>query len=196
VLFLSFGLSILESPQIELDADEYGLVLPFLEGILHSSSLPIVDGDEVMGYYAQSADQYESSAQDIRDLVHLVIPRLQPEYAQRVEVGQSIFLDYLFALGYYGQISPTCMLPRVGWFEQIGQVDYLEHHVYYALSSADRYGWVFSEDLHLLDENPTPDGHAALNAIASARELIRNGLQYPFELPDLAPYWPPTIRCP
>lgn len=80
------------------------------------------------------------------------------------------------------------MLPRET------RVDYVKHHVYYALASSDNYSCVYTEGGKLIED---PDENIdVVDGIRYSRDLTRNRELLPFTKPDLPTDYPPPLYCP
>jgi hypothetical protein len=179
VFFTLFQLSVLEdlvqlegaARQVALAKSDFGLMVPFLEGMLQGSRLRIVDGDE-WAYYAENSELFLQRAHTIRSrTINLIAPKLRAAYRMSVEVGQPIYLDQLLALR---QEQPVDMPARFLTREE--QLKWVEHNVYYALYTADQFAWFYSERIDFWRSEM--DG-ALADALRRAKHLIDN--DYPLE---------------
>jgi hypothetical protein len=163
--------------QAALEGDDFGLLLPFVEGILQGSNVHIVDGNE-LGWYNKNPEEFYRDAHAIRvrasDLVH---PDLQATYRARVDVGAAIYVDWAFALGMFANRGFTRFLT----YEE--QLLLIEYSTFWSLYTADRYGWIFSEDTSLLTENPR--GSDVIGAVTRSKLYISQGFDLDFDMREI-----------
>ena len=80
-------------------------------------------------------------------------------YLRNVEIGQSLFLDWIF--GYFKN-SPPGVVERLSDDQRARLA---EHHAYYAMKNADRYVWLYSEKMNWwTGDNLPPGAEDALRA--------------------------------
>lgn len=149
VLFMFFHLSVLEGAlrvdgparAARLQENDFGLLLPFLEGMLAVAKpgFRIVEGDEWL-YHADSSERFFRSYHAARSRApDLIRPELREAYARQVEVAQPIYLDELIGLR---TDKPELVSRRLSPADQLR---FLQHNVYWALYTADEYAWLYSE---------------------------------------------------
>jgi hypothetical protein len=188
IIFTFMGLSILDdiarlpSPTraAELTKTDYGLWVAFIEGILEGSQLRVIDGNE-WGFYNENGERFFRDAHGVRSReTDLIRPSLRLAYRSRVEIAQPVYLDFVLALGEFGQTPPpksAAIRFPTRKLTRAERLRYLQHNVYYALYTSDEYAWVYAETLQLLKDNPDPEVVAAIEA---ARNLVRNDYPLPF----------------
>jgi hypothetical protein len=167
---LSFLPEVLDEPNSkkrmrQLSTDQYALLPAFLNGMLDAAqpNTVIVDGNENAYYYSGYEDFSQTDDLIRQKALALIAPENHQKYARHVHVGQAVYIDHLFALrqpqtsflSYY--ITPQ---ERAKW---------LEHNMYYALSTSDEYVWCYSERMDWWTNN-VPDGVEA--AIRAARQKL------------------------
>ncbi len=185
ILFAFLALAVLQDivqmsnslRQAALERDDYGLLLPFVEGILQGSNVRIVDGNE-WSFSNKSPEDFYRDAHMIRarvsDLVH---PDLQMAYRARVDVGAEIYTDWAFALGMFSNSGFTRFLT----YEE--QLLLIEHNTFWSLYTADRYGWLYSERTPLLTDNQR--GSDVIDAVARAKLFISHGYGLDFDMREI-----------
>jgi hypothetical protein len=105
---------------------------------------------------------------------YLIDPAVWDRYHNQVQVGQALYVDQYFGLrarkvlGHYMPLED-----QQRWFT---------HNVYWALHTADRYVWCYSERMNWWTGKDVPVG--AVDAIRAARERLAAGKPLGF---DLAP---------
>lgn len=144
----------------------YGLYLGFIEGMVEAAGpeVRLIDGNEGSYGYIDKAD-YDAAYTDIMQrCLHLVDPGLRDKYRQNVRVGAAVYLNHCFGKArVVGAFLPAGMQPKL-----------LEHNVYHALDSTDRYAWFYLETSpHSFWRQVLPAGTVA--AIEAARERHRTG---------------------
>lgn len=152
----------------------YGLLPAFIEGMLDAADpgTVITDGNE-SSYYYTKAEQFEKSRDVMRDQAWKMLSlENQARYPEHVQVSQALYVDHLFDLRVRKNISEF-MTPeeRALWFE---------HNVYYALSTADRYVWLYSERMNWWLDRDVPELLPV--AIRRARAKLAAGEPLGFDL--------------
>jgi len=97
----------------------------------------ISDGNE-QSYYYHETKNYFDSVQVMREGVKLLFdPAIWPNYQKHVRAGQAIYVDYVCNLL---PMRQTCsnLTPKE-------RAKRIEHNLYYALTTSDRYVWIYSE---------------------------------------------------
>ncbi len=183
-LLMLFGLGIFDraldrpDPRGELPGRFYALLPAFVEGMLDAAegSVRIVDGHEPSYYYGDEA-RFARARRAILDRApSLLLPEYRGRYAATVEAGMAVYADYALALWKAENDFP----PRHA--SPAERLLWLEHNVYHALRSADRYAWLWGEDLDWW-RGRLPEG--AEEAVRSAREKIAAGRPLGFELGEI-----------
>ena len=141
----------------------WGLLPAFLDGMLEGADPDsrIIDGQE-QAYYYQRPEDFAWGYLDVREEARsYVSPELQQDvYLRNVEIGQSMYLDWIF--GY--QTSPPGVPEGLSDDERARLA---EHHTYYAMKNADRYVWLYSEKMNWWTGEHLPPG--AEDALRSAK---------------------------
>lgn len=162
-----------------VDSYAYGLMMPFLDGMLEAAGpgVQFIDGNE-FSYYYKSPLEYYRAYHTMRQSAKLyVAPELRSKFDHQVRAAQALYVDYLFNFRpdiFKNNVS-SGMTPeeRARWFE---------HNTYYALQSSDEYVWLYSENMDWWKKTNIPPGMVA--AIQSAKEKIARSQDLGF---DLAP---------
>ena len=160
----------------KLSRKHYALLPAFLNGMLQAATadVRIIDGNERAYYYTDSRSYLDIYQRVTQGGLLMVDPALWDQYRAHLRVGQALYVDQVFGLrkqrvlGHYltGEERPK-------WFE---------HNVYWALKTADRYVWCYSERMNWWTGKGVPPG--CEEAIRSARQKIADGRDLGF---DLAP---------
>ncbi len=122
-----------------IEKNIYGLMLPFLNGMLDQAGpkVQLIDGNEASYYYTKP-EEYYSYYWAIRQGSQINVPHeLKEKYERQVRAGNAVYLDHLYAMRFKPNVSAG-MTPeeRAKWVEQ---------NVYYALKTSDEYVWLYSE---------------------------------------------------
>jgi len=186
VIHTFFVLSIVRSLALEPDLAErdrklselhYGLLPAFLNGMLDAADPDtiITDGNE-SSYYYTKREQYLSAFHAIKQLgLAFVAPENQPKYLAQVQCAHALYVDHLFGLrerkvtGHY--LTPE---ERPLWFE---------HNVYHALSTSDRYVWLYSEKMNWWKNENIPPGLP--EAVISAKQKLANREPLGFDVDEI-----------
>jgi hypothetical protein len=151
-----------ETREAVLKNHAWGLLPAFLDGMLEQADpdTRIIDGQE-QAYYAQRPEDFAWGYLDVREAaLSYVSPELQQDvYLRNVEVGQSMYLDWIF-----DYFSPPGVPEGLSADERARLA---EHHAYYAMKNADRYVWVYSEKMNWWTGERLPPG--ADDALRSAK---------------------------
>lgn len=162
----------------ELSGKTYALLPAFVDGMLDAAAAGtrIVDGNEPSYYYGGRED-YLGAYHLIKERARsLVAPELRARYAARVEVGMAVYVDYLLA-----RWSPESDYPS-RYASPADRLLWLEHDVYWALSTSDEYAWCYGERMNWW-KGDVPDG--VERAIRSAREKLLEGRPLGFRIEDV-----------
>jgi len=126
----------------------YGLHPAFLNGMLDAASPEVVitDANEDAYFYTSALSYFRAYKVLRQDALVLVAPKNHRTYRAQVRVGHAASVDYVVGrwagglggfpreLTYQGlELTPE---QQARWFE---------HNLYYALSTADEYVWVWTE---------------------------------------------------
>ena len=163
--------------QRRLVNDDYGLWPAFINGMLDDvgSDSNIIDGDEGAYYFYRAA--WFGGIRDViqKDARALVNQVNRVKYDNHVKIGQAVYMDLVFDLfkkpannaknRFYGVRMPHFLSPDEG-------LRLLEHNTYHGLRTADKYVWIYSENMDWW-RNRIPKG--AEDAIRHAKAKIQKG---------------------
>ena len=151
----------------------YGLVPAFMNGMLRGAAptTVIVDGNEG-AYYYESKEEFLGFARYSKELLAraYVAPDLQAKYQAQVQTGSSYYNGYC-----YGHFRHT-PAPNLTDAEK---AKWLEHNVYWALSTSDEYVWEWLERMDWW-QNELEPGYE--EAVRSARRKVDAGEPLGFEM--------------
>jgi hypothetical protein len=169
--------------QQELAKHVYGLWPAFINGMLDvaQSSSAIVDGNEWSYYFSQAAEFDKAHNLIFKD-ARIFVDRINDKkYAKNVKLGQSVFFDLMLALfpreakdSQYGKTMPH-------FLSQNDRLLLLEHNIYHALRTADRYTWMYGESVDWW-QNKIPKSVEVTAAIRRAKAKIANGQPLGFNI--------------
>ena len=104
----------------------------------------------------------------------LVAPELHPRYRAHYRIGHSVSMDYLN--GDWGGLLngfPDYLSKQAHELTEAQRAQWFEHNTYHALSSADDYVWVYTEDHNWWTNEKIPPGFG--EAMASAKRKHAHG---------------------
>jgi len=158
--------------------DYYGLLNAFMCGILEGADpgTRIIDGDE-HSYYNRTAKMYKDTAKLVKeDVVQTMIPEdLRAKYRKQVEIGHAVYADHL-SNSQSTHNESTYMPP-----EERGK--WMEHNVYWGLTSSDHYVWFYDEKISYLRHLwITPEMIPAINR---GRDKAAAGEELDFNMDDI-----------
>ncbi len=161
----------------KLSEHYYGLMPAFLNGMLEAGGrrVTIIDGNEQAYYYTEAEQYFDAYHLMTQRGLLLVEPSLWGLYRTQFRAGQALYIDQ-----YYGLRQNTKTLGNYMTPEE--QAKWLEHNVYWALYTTDKYVWCYSERMSWWKEGDQPEG--CEDAIRAAREKLEAGKPLGF---DLAP---------
>ena len=169
--------------QQELAKHNYGLWPVFINGMLDvvQSSSEIVDGNEWSYYFSQAAE-FDKAHDSIFKDARIFVDRINDKkYTKNVKLGQSVFFDLLLALfpdrakdSLYGKVLPY-------FLSQSDRLLLLEHNLYHALRTTDRYAWVYGENIDWW-QNKIPERVEVTAAIGRAKAKIAKGQPLGFDI--------------
>ncbi len=165
-----------ELRQERLSRHRYGLLAPFLEGMLKASSpnTRFIDGNESAYYYTEAQPYFESYHTTTQRARYLVGPEYWRLYRERVRMGQALYMDYYYDLR-KNQSLGAFLAPE-------DQTLWFEHNAYWALFTSDTYVWCYSEAMDWWKDENIPAG--AEQALHNARRAVDAGETLSF---DMAP---------
>ncbi len=158
--------------------DRYYLLIPFIKGMMQAGGdrFQLLDGHE-SSYYNRTPGDYISdyaavhacSALDL-DLLRSAGQHLLSHWNTDVGMAPGIYMDYV--------MGTRPQYPRLFGYEQ--RLRWLKSNVYWALESADKYAWFYSEGADWWQGDGKPSGvlgvppgvEAVLN---EDRRLVREG---------------------
>lgn len=165
-LLLTFGYSLARHQGKPLSEAEYGLLEPFLDGMLEgaSSQTLFVDGWE-FSYPYKTAQQFEEAYRIIREQGPQD-PSLKKKYQKQFRAGFGLWMD--------------CRSHQIGWHTDRFTRNYftpmaLETALTAALERSDEYVWLYSERLRWWPRQNLPESY--IDAVRNARN--RAGLKEP-----------------
>jgi len=159
-----------------LEPKTYALLPAFVNGMLDAADpdTTITDGNEKSYYYKGPLDYYKGY-HIIRQLSQwLVPPDLRYKYRSQVQCAHAVFMDVLCDT-FRANTPSTYMTPDE-------RAKFVEHNVYWALKTSDRYVWFYSEYINWWTGENVPPYLAG--AIQSARRKIARGEPLGFEIRD------------
>ncbi len=145
----------------------YGLYPAFVNGMLDAMDPATLlnDGNEP-AYYYHKPDQYLNVYHYIKQgALGAIAPENHRTYRGQVLASQALYVDQVFGLR-DRKLPSEYMTPeeRAQWFE---------HNVYWALKTADRYVWCYSERMNWWTGKDIPEGLP--EAIRGARAKLEAG---------------------
>jgi hypothetical protein len=160
--------------QKRLEGDGYGLLPSFINGMLDviAPDVTLTDGNEGSYYYTSALAFYQAFHNIHQTALGLVAPENHDKYRAQMQCAQALYVDYVFK--YWPYATPAQdMTPeeRAQWWE---------HNVYYAMTTSDRYVWLYSEKMNWWEDTNLPPGLAA--ATASARDKVNQRKPLGFEM--------------
>jgi hypothetical protein len=166
--------------------NEYGLMAPFLDGMLEAatSKIEFIDGNEFSYYYKSPLDFYRSYHHLRHEAKLYVAPELRGKFDSNVKASQALYVDYTMNLRPdLHKVSPAVnMSPEA-------RLRYFEHNLYYALQSSDEYVWMYGENVNWYNQKvpqikeQTPEWIAAVSeAIVSAKDKVSRGEELGFDI--------------
>jgi hypothetical protein len=161
----------------------WGLHAGFTNGMLDAiaPNVTFIDGNEEAYYYTSALD-FERSVRVIKNDAHVLVDtKNQAKFAAQYQVGHAVSVDYtagqwavaLAAFPDYLKKQGKELTPkeRAQWFE---------HNLYHALTTADEYVWVYSENMNWWEDKSVPAGYK--EALISAKRKMEAGEPLGFEI--------------
>ena len=174
-VFLLSGLGALRSgttadyPAADFPAMEYGLMPDFLNGMLDvlAPGMVIVDGNETSYPFYNGAFYSNLKTLELgADAQTLVSPANLFKYQSQVQAGMADYLDATFNL-YHSPDYLAYYLPSADY------PAFFQYQLYYGLTSAVQYLWVYSETTDWLARTNIPAGAEA--AMLNAKAEVSGG---------------------
>lgn len=132
------------------------LFYPFFLGMLEAAGpgVTFIDGNEFAYYYDSPDDFYRHYYQMKQSALTIVPEKLRNKHRRQVQAGMAVYYDLLAAENWGNSfqkfVPSNFMTPEE-------RLLYLEHNVFYALSSTDEYVWFYSENLNWWKSITPPD---------------------------------------
>jgi hypothetical protein len=140
---------------LDVNKSPYGLMAPFLDGMLEAAGpgIQFVDGNEFSYYYKSPVEFFRAYNMMRQSAKMYVAPELRDKFDRQVRAGQALYADYVF------NTRPDIFKNNVA----IGmtpeeQKKWFEHNTYYALQSSDEYVWLYSEQMDWWKKERLPAG--------------------------------------
>jgi hypothetical protein len=169
----------------ELGNGWWGLHPAFYAGLLEGiePGTELIDANEEAYYYTSPLEYYMIRTTLADDGRALVPPELLAKHAAFFRIGHAISVDYIagnwlgmspFPYKLTGQGLMMTATERAKWFE---------HNAYYALRTADRYAWLYTEDMNWWKNDKLPEGFQA--ALLRAKSKVNAGQPLGFEIDQI-----------
>jgi hypothetical protein len=172
--------------RIDLEGAWWALHLPFTLGILDAidDDVVFIDGNEEAYYYTSALEYYKVRNELFNDTRALVPSSLHKKLKSNYYLGHAVSMDYIagnwagflngFTYRLSGQGAVLTPAQRALWFE---------HNMYYALKTADKYVWLYTEDANWWTGENIPEGFA--EALEKARKKVEQVQSLGFEVEDM-----------
>lgn len=153
-----------------LKDDNEGLWPAFVNGMVDGikGKAVIVDGHE-KSYYHQELPEYTQAVARMREgaegVKNLIDPKIWPKYQEYVQAGHGIYVDF------YCNMLP--LRTRSSALTDEEKARWVEHNVYYALKTSDKYAWIYSEYMNWWENSTVPP--YLQDAIRSAKSKVAEG---------------------
>jgi len=160
-----------------LEPKSYGLWPAFVNGMLDAADpgTVITDGNEHAYWYKSPLEYYEAY-HNIHQLCQVLVPpELRAKYRAQVQCAQALFVDVLIDT-FRDRTWSTDMTPEE-------RAKFVEHNVYWALRTSDRYVWFYSEYMNWWTGERIPP--YLEKAVESARIKVARGEPLGFEIGDI-----------
>ncbi|MGQ9730486.1 MAG: sugar-binding protein [Candidatus Zipacnadales bacterium] len=160
-----------------LAQEHYGLYPAFINGMLEAAGPGIVltDGNEGAYYYPDTLSFYRAYHGIRQRARSMLIPENDLKYRTQVQVANALYVDYVFKM--WPHATPAEYMTeeeRAKWFE---------HNVYYAMTTSDRYVWLYSERMNWWLHKDLPPGLE--DAVRAARAKLDGQEDLGFDLRPL-----------
>lgn len=168
----------------ELKEAWWGLHPAFYAGIIDAiqTGTQFIDANEEAYYYTSALEYYRIRNTLTDDAKALIPPELWQKHSAFINIGHAISADYIagnwlgmspFPYRLTGQGAVMTSEERAMWFG---------HNAYYALRTADRYAWLYTENMNWWTGEKVPSGFR--EALLSAKMKVNSAqpLGYDIEL--------------
>lgn len=177
----------------ELSGRWLALFYPFFLGMLDAagSGVTFIDGNEFSYYYDSPDDYYRHYYQMKQSALTLVPENLRNKHRRQVQSGMAVYYD-LLAGEKWGNDDAKFVPSNFMTPEE--RLRYLEHNIYYALSSTDEYVWFYCQNMNWWREFTPPDKAfgpkmgvpaGVREAIISARTKHAQGKPLGYDISDM-----------
>ena len=152
----------------------YGLMLPFLNGMIEAANpgTQLIDGNE-SSYYYETPAEFTAAYKVMRQGTRVNVPDdLKAKFDEHHRAGNALYPDHLYGLRPERKYISNYMTPQQQnqWFEQ---------NVYYALKNSDEYVWLYGQHMNWWTGKGLPDG--ITQAVLSAKAKLEKGQPLGFD---------------
>jgi hypothetical protein len=152
----------------------YGLMLPFLNGMIEAANpgTQLIDGNE-SSYYYETPAEFTDAYKVMRHGAKVNVPdSLKAKFDEHHRAGNALYPDHLYGLRPERKYISSYMTPQQQnkWFEQ---------NVYYSLKTSDEYVWLYGQHMNWWTGKGLPAG--IIEAITSAKSKLENGQPLGFD---------------
>lgn len=155
----------------QLEGHHYGLLPAFIDGMLDviGPEAILIDGNEPSYYYEDEAPYAQAHLALAQGGQRLVSPANRATYRRQSQVGMAIYYDQILGL------RTPAPAYTAHYLTPAQRLAFLEHNVYWSLTTADEYAWFYSEKANwwtgeLIDG--VDEAVAAARAKASSRQAL------------------------
>jgi hypothetical protein len=170
---------LLNEPDVKLRTEKLSdrwlaLFYPFFLGMLDAAGPGVIfiDGNEFSYYYDSPEDFYRNYHQIRQSALTMAPEKLRPKYINQVQAGMAIYFDILMSDSWGN--SRSIFVPG-NFMTPEERLRFLEHNLYYALTTADEYVWFYSEKMNWW-ENATPGPGSGSKGASGGAGVIPPGL--------------------
>jgi hypothetical protein len=168
-----------------LQKHSYALLPAFVVGMLEGASpgAILIDGNESAYYHENSLEFYKDYHLMRQRALALVPEAMRKKYNTNVQAGMALYIDQTLARRTDRKITSNFLNPDQ-------QLKFLEHNVYYALTTSDEYIWCYSERMNwwLPPEKAGPNGALPPDveeALVSARQKYDAGKPLGYDISEM-----------
>ncbi len=171
----------LQTQHEQLKNSWWSLHSAFINGMLDAAGpdVTLVDGNEEAYFYTSAIEFYRIYATLRQDALMLVAPELHERYRRQYRIGHAVSVNYL--AGRWADLLngfPDYLTKQAQELTVAQRAEWFEHNTYYALSTADEYVWVYTEEANWWANENIPIGFA--EAMASAKQKQATGVALGF----------------